>query len=333
MKRYFVTLFVALTASLAMNARGGDPVAPSFLQPGDTIAVLSLSSTPKAGVIEKGVAAIEKWGFKTVVGQHAASSWRTFAGTPEQRRDDLMKALRDPSVKAIMSSRGGYGSANVLAILPLDTLAKYPKWIIGYSDITGYHSAMVRAGYMSLHANMCGRLAGTGGDDTESLWLRDILMGKIPSYSVPTHKFNRAGRATGILVGGNMSVYGDLAGSPYDFLDNEFVDNRNIVLFIEDVGEGIAKLDRMLQHLRVRGLLDKVQGVIVGRFDDCPPSRGYASTLEMIHDYLKDYDIPVCYDFPTGHDEDWNYPLIEGCPVTLEVGHDAVKLTFDLPRP
>lgn len=325
MKRF---LWAAVAVVTVMTMQAKKPVMPPFLKHGDTIAVLSLSSTPKAGVVEKGVAALKQWGFKTKVGKHAQDEWRTFAGTPEQRRDDLLAALRDPSVKAILSSRGGYGAANVLALIPLDTLAKYPKWIIGYSDITGYLSAEYRAGHMSLHANMCGHLADTGGTDQESLWLRDILLGKLPAYHLPGHEFNHPGKATGILLGGNMSVYGDLAGSPYDFFAPEVIDYNDVIIFIEDVGENIAHLDRMLQHLRLRGILDKVQAVIVGRFDDCPPSRGYASTLEMVHDYLKDYDIPVCYDFPVGHDENWNYPFIVGCPVELNVGMDKVSLKF-----
>ncbi len=325
MKRIF---WVALAAVTMMTMQAKTPVMPPALKPGDTIAVLSLSSTPKPGVVEKGVAAVKQWGFNAVVGRHARDEWRSFAGTPEQRRDDLLKALRDPGVKAILSSRGGYGAANVLALIPVDTLAKYPKWIIGYSDITGYLSAELRAGHMSLHANMCGRLADTGGTDRESLWLRDILLGKLPTYHVPGHEFNRPGKARGMLLGGNMSVFGDMAGSPYDFLAPEVLDYNDAILFIEDVGENIAKLDRMLQHLRLRGVLDKVQAVIVGRYDDCPPSRGYASTLEMVHDYLKDYNIPVCYDFPVGHDEDWNYPLIVGCPVELNVTNDKVSLKF-----
>ena len=321
-------ILAAMAVVAMMTIQAKDLVMPPFLKVGDTIAVLSLSSTPKPGVVEGGVAALRQWGFNVVVGEHAQDEWRTFAGTPEQRRDDLLKALRDPSVKAILSSRGGYGSANVLALIPLDTLSKYPKWIIGYSDITGYLSAELCAGNMSLHANMCGRLANTGGVDQESRWLHGILLGKLPSYSVPGHTFNHTGKATGILLGGNMSVYGDLAGSPYDFLVPEILDTHDVIIFIEDVGENIAHLDRMLQHLRLRGILDKVQAVIVGRFDDCPPSRGYASTLEMVHDYLKDYDIPVCYDFPVGHDENWNYPLIVGCPVELNVGMDKVSLKF-----
>ena len=312
---------------------GDYPVAPPFLAKGDTVAILSLSSTPsKMEIIDKGARVLKNWGFTPLVGPNARKSYRTFAGTPEQRRDDLLWALRNPSVKAIITSRGGYGSANVLALLPVDTLRKYPKWIVGYSDVTGYLSAQVRAGNMAIHANMCGYLAETGGTDKLSGWLRGMLMGEMPTYEVPGHTLNHPGTASGILLGGNMCVYGDLADSPYDFLDSRYIDGKDIIVFIEEVEEPFSRIDRMFQHLIVRGVMDKVKALVVGRFHGCAPSRGYNNVFEMIEEYASRYDIPVCYDFPAGHDEKWNYPLMEGCPVTLQVGKDKVTMQFNLPN-
>ena len=197
-----------------------NPEAPEFLKKGDKVAILSPSSVPTdLSIIDKGAKAIQSWGFQTVEGKHARSSYHTYAGTPEERVEDIMWALRDPSIKAIVCSRGGYGAANCLNLLPLDSLKKYPKWIVGYSDITGYLSAQVRAGNMAIHGNMCGYLAKTGGTDQLSLWLRDMLMGKMPRYEVPGNELNKPGKASGILIGGNMCVYGDIADTPYDFLD------------------------------------------------------------------------------------------------------------------
>jgi len=309
------------------------PKAPEFLEVGDKIAVISPSSVPgKLNIIDSAKRVLEGWGFSTVEGKYARTNYRTFAGTAEQRCSDLLWALRDPSVKAIICTRGGYGSANVLTMLPIDTLKKYPKWIVGYSDVTGYLSAEVRAGNMSIHGNMCGHLADTGGTDQSSLWLRDMLMGKMPRYEVPGNVLNHPGKASGILVGGNMCVYGDIADTPYDFLDHKFIDNKDIVLFIEEVGEPFSRIDRMFQHLILRGVMDKIKALIVGRFDDCKPSRGYNNVWEMIEEYAGSYNIPVCYDFPVGHDENWNYPLMEGCPVTLNVAKERVTLEFNLPK-
>ena len=313
----------------AAQRQQADPVAPAFLKPGDKVAILSLSSKAKPGTIEAGTEVFRRWGYEVVVGEHAHGEWRTFAATHEDRAADLLKALRDPEVKAIISSRGGYGSANVLALIPIDTLRKYPKWIIGYSDITGYLSAEVRAGNMAIHSNMCGALKKYGGTDYASETLRNILEGKaMPSYDLPGNKWNQPGEASGIVVGGNMCVYSDLAATPYDFLDPAFTDGRDIILFIEDVGEGLARIDRMIQLLRLRGILHQVKGIIVGRFTEYQTSRGYADMNEMIHDNLKDLEIPVCYDFPVGHDESWNYPMVEGAKATLTVTKDKVTLNY-----
>lgn len=324
-------VMISVTASAQMKCDKccePAPVAPPYLQPGDRVAVLSLSSTPKPEVVDAGVKVLKGWGYDVVLGEHVKDAWRTFAGTHEQRRDDLLKALRDPSIKAIFSSRGGYGSANVLALIPIDTLKKYPKWIIGYSDITGYLSAEARAGHQSIHANMLGALRDNGGTDEASVALRGILEGKYPHYSFPGNKWNQPGEAEGILVGGNMCVYSDLAGSPYDFLDPKFTDDKDIILFIEDVGEGLARIDRMIQLLRLRGILDKVKGILVGRFTDYKTSRDYEDMNEMIHDNLKDLKIPVAYDFPVGHDETWNYPMIVGANAKIVVTADGVKLEY-----
>lgn len=321
-------LTIILTSISALMSVAVCPVAPPFLRPGDKIAVISPSSTPGKNVPGNGAAVLEQWGFTPVMGEHVLSEHRSFAGTHNQRLEDLLRALRDPEIKAIMCTRGGYGAANVLALMHPDTLKRYPKWIIGYSDITAYLSAEVSAGNMGIHANMCGRLSKTQGTDKASLTLRDMLMGIMPHYDFPGHALNHEGQARGILVGGNLSVFTDIAGSPYDFLNDDFLAQNDVILFIEDVGENFAKLDRMFHQLVLRGALSKIKALVVGRFDDCPPSRGYNDVFEMINEYVAPYGIPICYDFPTGHDEDHNYPLIEGCMVSLNITKSGVTMDF-----
>lgn len=318
---------VVIAIFVAFSAWCVTPVAPQWLAAGDTIAILSLSSKPGDNIPYDAARVIESWGFKANVSSHALDEWHTFAGSHKVRRDELVNALRDPSVKAILSTRGGYGSANVLSLLPLDTLRRYPKWIIGYSDITGYLSAEVMAGNMGIHANMGGRLAKTGGTDRWSLALRDMLMGKMPVYTIPSsNEFNHEGECEGILIGGNMSVYGDLAGSEYDFLDDELLNNNDVILFIEDVGEPFSRIDRRFQYLVLRGVISRIKGLIVGRFNDCPPSRGYNSVFEMLSQYVEGLNIPIVFDFPVGHDEDWNCPLMVGAHARLKVTGDTVTL-------
>lgn len=326
-----MTLAAAMAAVMALTAQQM-PVAPQFLKPGDKVAILSPASTPKKAYVDAGVATLKQWGYVPVVGEHVLDNCHGYAGTPQQRLDDLMQALRDPSVKAILCTRGGYGSAMMLGLIHPDTLAKYPKWIIGYSDITSLHSAQVRAGNMSLHANMCGNLADKEADKTIQGYLRDILRGKLPTYRVPAHPFNQPGTAQGILLGGNMAVFSvNFSGSDqWDFLDRDYIADRDIILFFEDVGESMPRVASMLTQLLLKGTLGQVRGIIVGRFTDYKPQNGYTDMNDMLHDLLTSYglDIPICYDFPASHDESWNYPLIEGHPVTLDVTDDGVTLSF-----
>ena len=328
MKKIALLLMAAMTLGATMAQT---PKAPAFLTPGDTVAILSPASTPGDGVAEAGEAALRQWGFNVIKGRHIYGKHGMYSGTIEERLEDFMDARRNPSVKAILSTRGGYGSSLLLPYIPLDTLKRYPKWIIGYSDITSIHGAQVRAGNMSLHANMCGALKERGASDPITLMLRDVLMGKYPDYDVPTHPLNHYGKASGILVGGNMAVFSNLAGSAqYDFLDRDYIAKHDIILFFEDVSESMPRVMSMLNLLKLKGVLDQVKGIVVGRFTDYPhPAYGYDDMPQLLDEYLKDYNIPICYDFPASHDEAWNYPIIEGCRVTLNVTPQSTRLTFN----
>lgn len=323
-------IFVAASIAVAATAQAViNPVAPAALRQGDTIAIISPGSTPKDGVAEAGARVLEQWGFHTVIGAHAYSKHGMYAGTVGERVLDLMTALRDPSVKAIVCTRGGYGSSLLLNAVDPEVFSRYPKWIVGYSDITSLHSAQVCAGNMSLHANMCGALQERGADDPVNLRLRDVLMGQRPTYTVPSHPLNHQGSATGILVGGNMAVFSNLAGSKaYDFLDRDYVAVHDIVLFFEDVSESMPRVMSMLFQLKLKGVINRVKGIVVGRFTEYTPSYGYPDMPTLLDEYLQGYNIPICYDFPVSHDESWNYPMIEGCPVSLTVGADQVTLQF-----
>ena len=127
-----------------------------------------------------------------------------------------------------------------------------------------------------------------------------------------------------------MAVFScNLSGSQtWDFLDRDYIDGRDFLLFFEDVGESINRVGSMLTQLQLKGVLDKAKGIIIGRFTDYNPSNGYADMNQMLAERLRGLNIPICFDFPTGHDETWNYPLIEGCPATLRVTPSGVNLKF-----
>jgi muramoyltetrapeptide carboxypeptidase len=324
-------LFSALltTASLCVEAQQRS-VMPTPLKTGDTIAVISPSSVPDSATVAKGCATLRSWGYVPVVGAHALSSYHGFAGTADERATDLLWALRNPSIKAIICSRGGDGAVQVLQRIPLKEFRNHPKWIMGFSDVTALHSAEVSAGVMSVHCSMCDGIAMRGERDSVNMILRKLLQGELPTYQTPAHPLNQQGEATGILVGGNFSVFCGLAGSEYDFLNRA---DESLILFIEDTDESMTKVDRMLHQLEIRGVLSKLKGIIVGHFSKYKsPENGFADMYEMLHEYLQHYHIPVCYDFPVGHHSGKNYPMVEGCKVNLKVGQDGTLIQFVHPE-
>ena len=324
-------LFSALltTASLCVEAQQRS-VMPTPLKTGDTIAVISPSSVPDSATVAKGCATLRSWGYVPVVGAHALSSYHGFAGTADERATDLLWALRNPSIKAIICSRGGDGAVQVLQRIPLKEFRNHPKWIMGFSDVTALHSAEVAAGVMSIHCSMCDGIAMRGERDSVNMILRKLLQGELPTYQAPAHPLNQQGEATGILVGGNFSVFCGLAGSEYDFLNRA---DEGLILFIEDTDESMTKVDRMLHQLEIRGVLSKLNGIIVGHFSKYKsPENGFADMYEMLHEYLQHYHIPVCYDFPVGHHSGKNYPMVEGCKVNLKVGQDGTLIQFVHPE-
>lgn len=295
-----------------------------FLHEGDTIAIISPSSATDTATINGGIRTLEKWGYHCVIGPNALNDYHGFAGTIDERLSDLLWALRNPSVKAIMCSRGGDGAAHLLARLSLDTLRQYPKPIIGFSDITALLCAEARAGVKGIHCSMCWALKTYEGKDTISQTLRRMLQGELPTYRVAPHPLNIKGRAEGIVVGGNLSVYNDLAGSEFDPL---LLDG--IILFMEDTGEGMSKVDRMLHNIEVRGLLSHIRGIIVGQFNKYKhPENGFEDMYAMLHEYMKHYQIPVCFDFPVGHAHLRNFPLLTGAKATLEVTPEGTTLSY-----
>ena len=329
MKRLLFFLSLAMCITVTALAGGKTPKMPPFLKAGDKIAIISPASTPGDQNPTLAAATLRSWGFVPVIGEHVLANCHGYAGTIEERCADLRWALNDPEIKAIVCTRGGYGSSMLFGTMTLEDFSRNPKWIVGYSDITALHSAMVCSGVMSIHANMGGALGSRGADNSVNLMLCNLLLGNLPFYSIPAHPLNKMGKARGIVIGGNMAVFSNIGGSrEWDFLDRDNVKGKDIILFFEDVSESIPRVNSMLQQLRLKGVLDQVKGIIVGRFTEYTPRDGYTDMAEMLSETLNQYNIPVCYDFPASHDEGWNYPIIEGCPAELNVTPDGVTLKF-----
>ena len=201
---------------------------------------------------------MKEWGFEPVIGKNVGKlDAGKYAGTVQERADDFIEALKDTSIKAILSNRGGYGSIQLVDLIDLKLVTDNPKWLIGFSDITTLHAMETKAGVMSIHGTMSSFIGKTGGKDDNSTLMRDLLKGTVPTYKVPKHKFNQKGKAEGILVGGNMATFIPLAGAS----DIDVFSNDGIILFMEEVGESLHNIDRMFNTLELHGVMENVNGV------------------------------------------------------------------------
>jgi muramoyltetrapeptide carboxypeptidase len=299
--------------------------APAFLKPGDRVALLSPSYHTPMENVEAAAEVLRGWGFEPVIGPHVGNVYRgQYAGKPKARVSDLEWAIRDTTIKAILCNRGGYGTIRLVNLLPQEDLSTFPKWLVGYSDITTLHEMETRAGVMSIHGTMGTHLAQTRGNDPTSTILRDLLMGTIPAYEIPAHPENHFGQASGILVGGNLCTFTPILGSGADATLGE-----GIILFIEEVGEDMSHIDRLINMLVINGVFERCKGIILGEFTDCKANLGFQSVEEMICSYIPE-GIPVLCGFPAGHD-DVNLPLVMGAPVTMNVTETGSTLAFNIP--
>ena len=295
---------------------------PSYLLAGDKIAIVSPSGKIDKSFLKGAKKILESWGFKVSMGKHAGGESGRYAGTIHQRLKDMQEAMDDPDVKAILCSRGGYGAVHLIDKLDFTHFREHPKWVIGFSDITALHNLIQHNGIASLHAPMARHITVEPENDPCSMHLRQILTGTLPEYTCEKHKLNRQGTAQGILRGGNMAVFYGLRGTPYD------IPAEGTILFIEDVSERPHAIERMMYNLKLGGVLEKLSGLIIGQFTDYEEDRSLGKELYgALADLVKEYDYPVCFNFPVGHVTN-NLPLINGATVELTVGKKEVDLRF-----
>lgn len=295
---------------------------PPQLHEGDKVAIVSPSSKIDKLFIKGAQKRLESWGLKVVLGKHAAGSSGCYAGTIKQRLDDFQAAMDDKEVKAILCSRGGYGAIHIIDKLDFTRFREHPKWMMGFSDITALHNLFQQNGFASLHAPMARHLTVEPEDDPCTLHLKNILFGTMPSYTVAKHPLNRQGNAHGTLRGGNMAVFHGLHGTPYD------LPAEGTILFIEDISERPHAIERMMYNLKLGGVLERLSGLIIGQFTEYEEDRSLGKELyKALADLVKEYDYPVCFNFPVGHVTN-NLPLIEGGEVELTVTKKGVELVF-----
>jgi muramoyltetrapeptide carboxypeptidase len=335
-RKHFLSSFLAAAlpfpgfSALVSNNENEAPAAilPRYLKPGDTIGITCPAGHITLPEIQPAMIQMVEWGFNIKVGDTVGKKDFTFGGTDEERARDLQQMIDDPSVKAIMCARGGYGFVRIIDKLNFTKLQTHPKWIIGFSDVTVLHCHLNRNyGIASIHSKMCNSFP----DDWNKaepiqiatiLSIKQALTGQKMTYPAPVNPLNKPGRAEGALIGGNLKIIETLAGTRSDLR------TANKILFVEDTGEYLYSIDRMFWNLKRTGKLEKLAALIIGGFKVKPDDPGEEfgrSVQDIVLEKVKEYNYPVCFDFPVGHQRN-NYALKCGVKHRLTVSNEEVML-------
>lgn len=295
---------------------------PPYLKPGDTVGILATARKVAEEPLGPAIKLLKNWGLNVVIGKTVGLDNNQLAGHDWQRATDLQQMLDNPSVKAVWCAKGGYGTVRIIDRIDFSKFRKKPKWIIGFSDATVLHSHINKMGIATVHGIVGISVSGATPEAIESF--RKSLFGGDIQYSIPPHSYNKTGKAHAEIIGGNLSVLYSIMGSPSE------ASYKGKIIFIEDLDEYLYHIDRMMVNLKRNGYFKDVKGIIIGgmtkmRDNDIPWGH---DALQIVQDIVKEYNIPVCYNFPAGHIKD-NRALIFGANATLEVTASGTKLTFD----
>ena len=331
---YFTFIYISIISNMnvfsqsdikSSNVLKTQLIQPEYLKSGDTISIIAPSGVLNNfdNKITKAINIFKSWGLNVVIGNHIFDKNGHFAGTDKNREKDFQKVLDNKNIKAIWCARGGYGAVRIIDNLNFDSYLKNPKWIIGFSDITVIHNKLNLLNSESIHAMMI-----TGFDDidqnNDSLSkLKTVLFGDNLSYSINSNKNNKTGKSEGILVGGNLTLIQSTIGSKTE------LKMKDKILFIEEIGEYAYHIDRMLHSLKRADYFENCKGLIVGQISDVKKNTTDfgRSINEIILDILDEYNFPILFDFPAGH-EKTNFPIILGRKVILEVSKSKSKVIF-----
>jgi muramoyltetrapeptide carboxypeptidase len=292
---------------------------PPFLESTDKITVVAPAKAVNVAEIKNGILEMEKLGLHVNQGKHLFQKFNQFAGSDEQRTEDFQAAIDNPEIKAIFCARGGYGSMRIINKIDFSSLANNPKWIVGFSDITVFHNHLHNINIASLHAAMPLSFGKKPELISEIL---AILSNKKYQYNISASALNRKGKTRGKLVGGNLTLLSNLIGTKYD------IDTRDKILLLEDVGENLYKIDRMMMHLKLSGKLENLKALVVGTFNltednDIPFGK---NAYEIVREKVEEYHYPVMFNVPAGHDLN-NKPFVLGAEHELEVSDKVCLIT------
>lgn len=302
--------------------QGKKIVQPPYLKAGDKVALVSPAYWVPQEALQQAADTLKSWGLQPVIGPHTNNlNVNAYAGTADERAADLIWALEDDSIKAIICSRGGYGSIHLLNRIPQEYYQQHPKWLIGHGDITILLYAVAGAGVACIHGPMAFQIASN--QEPANTITRNILFGALPQYIIPSNPYNKIGHAEGILVGGNLSSFSAIAGTKF-----RLPPKQDIILFVEEVEESLHSIDRLFYTLILELDFERVKGIIFGTFNSIKYDLQYGSVEQMLIAHLREYEIPICCGFPVGSNS--CIPLIEGTPCSLDVASDKAVLTFNM---
>src|SRR5665213_969740 len=295
------------------------PGVPPYLKKGDKIAI-TCPAKKLPHPMTDAVNLLQSWGLEVVLGETVNAGYHQFAGDDDLRAKDLQRFIDDDSIKAIIAARGGYGVIRMIDKVDFSRFAQNPKWLVGFSDITLLHAHLfTNCNAQTIHGQMPITIPDASARSLETL--RKALFGEALSYQFESHSLNRNGEASGILIGGNLSLLVAAAGSASEF------DYAGKILFIEDVGEYLYSIDRMIRSLKRAGKLAHLAGLIAGGFTDVKDNAiPFGQTVpQIIMEAVKEYDYPACFDFPAGHIPD-NCSLVLGRQLKLSVNGGQVSV-------
>ena len=331
---YFTFIYISIISNMnvfsqsdikSSNVLKTKLIQPEYLKSGDTISIIAPSGvlTNFDDKIAQAKNLFESWGLKVVLGEHIYDKNGHFAGTDKNREKDFQKALDNKNIKAIWCARGGYGAVRIIDNLNFDIYLKNPKWIIGFSDITVIHNKLNLFNSESIHAMMITGFDNIDQNNDSLSKLKNVLFGANLSYSIAPNKNNKVGKSEGTIVGGNLTLIQSTIGSKTE------LKVKDKILFIEEIGEYAYHIDRMLYSLKRAGYFENCKGLIVGQISDVKENTtDFGRSIdELILDILEEYNFPVLFNFPAGHEET-NYPIILGRKITLDVSKSESKITF-----
>ncbi|WP_026473392.1 S66 peptidase family protein [Alkaliflexus imshenetskii] len=301
-------------------------IIPPFIKPGAVVGLVTPAGKIPPQLVKQTEKFLDSHGFRHIRGKYVADAWHQYGGSDAHRAEDVNEMIQNPEVDVIWCMRGGYGAIRLLDKIDFSVLRQNPKWLVGFSDITVFHAVLQQQYEMaSIHGPMPKNLDDGNWDDTgmNELWM--MLSGKSINYEIEPHLLNRDGRGKGTIIGGNLTLISILKGSAADF------DPHGKILFIEDVGEYLYSLDRMINGLKISGKLSSLAGLVVGQMTDMQDNNTPfgASAYEIIAEAVKEYSYPVIFNFPSGHST-INRPLMLGAKVKIDVSSHAVTMAYSM---